>query len=851
MGNIKSSVGTLLVAVVSTCLAVACGSDGREPVDPASTTLPGDTTDAGPVQATSSRLVLQLGDDLSPTIRARFTALVASRTKVAVIAADAPLDSLSPGDNVVSIGETSAARAAISDTEVSSLAPEGFAIATADLRDPASKIRVLAARGSAKTPTKGTKAGAGRRSTAFAAYAALEDLGFAFLHPLEPTSPATLSPIAAPALRREEPRWPIRGLQLHTMHPLELTNLLEGWGPGGPDDEKGWRDMLPEWDHFLEWLLANGQNSVHWVLLEGEKWKAFATSEVRRLRISELVAHAHAYGITVGADVPIALQQQHTFRLVRPNGNLTDELNQLRGRVDWLMSTGYDYLATENGITEFTHPDATRMLTWMNELARHVGEKHGKPSYVKLHCSTGQKAEGFVDPTTGLPINYNYLPHFADARLGVMPHTVQHYGLDDPAPTYGNTDFGYVRDFLRREVGLREVVWHPETAYWVSFDVDVPLFLPVYAERRLHDLRLIGADEQAGLVGVGVHAGKRMDGQSTFSSGWEWGYWLNDVVTARAAWNPQLDAPSDEAALTRILDRSLRILGDARIPVRDLVIETARVQHEMLIEGRVGGVKPASVVRKNGQAYLQGSETWDDVSEIGTKIPGIEAAQMTQPARVGLVEMRSPIRTGPRYTGEVEPLLAEMESRFLALSAKWDALRAQVPAAALPVFDDLADSMRITARRATQIHGLYDYVDAREAPNPAPRLARLATARAALDDAALIVKTREAHYRVPAERIAGWGENPTAYRFGYLWTARSLYYWWRDEGQAVDAPRSPCYLNVLAMSEVGVGEGALNGGTSLLRTILDNPATGGDAAECLSEPSSAPTFPQLGLRTRP
>ena len=832
--------------VVSFAILGACGSDrGAAPDrDPASAPPDPPRTTTGP-----ARLVLQLGDDLAPAIRERVTAHLTARAKVTVVAPDDALDALDAGAAVLAIGETWTSRALVPEADTASLAPEGFVLKGGELG--AAHVHALAARGSPKAPTKTTKQGLGRLATGFAAYAALEELGFGFLHPLAPTSPAALTPIAPGTARREEPRWPLRGLQLHTMHPLELTDLLEGWGPGGPNDEKGFRDMLPEWDRFLEWLLANGQNRVHWVLLEADAWKDFSTSETRRLRLKELVARAHAFGITVGADVPIALQQQHTFRLVRPSGDLAEELTQLRGRVDWLMSAGYDYLATENGTTEFTHPEASRMLAWMNELARHVGEVHHKPTYVKLHCSTGQKADGFVDPKTGLPINFNYLPHFADARLGVMPHTVQHYGLDDPAPTYGNTDFGYVREFLRSEVGLREVVWHPETAYWVSFDIDVPLFLPLYAERRVHDLRLIAGDEDAGLVGVGVHAGKRMDGQQTFSSGWEWSYWLNDVVTARAAWNPHREAPSDDAAMGAILDRALRVFGDARGAVRDLLLETARAERELLIEGRVNGVAPPSIARRNGQAYLQGSETWDDVSELGTRVPGIEAAQMTQPARLGLVEMRSPIRTGPRYTGEVEPLLAAMEQRFATLATKWDALRSQVPQAALPLFDDMADAMRMTALRAAQVHGLYDYVDQRASLDPAPRLARLGKARASLDAASVIVHQRETQYRVPAERIAGWATNPTAYDFGYLWTARTLYYWWRDEGQAVDHPLSPCYLNVLAMTEVGLGEGALNGATGTLRSLLDNPTVGGDAAECLAAPRAAPSFPPLGLRTRP
>ena len=256
--------------------------------------------------------------------------------------------------------------------------------------------------------------------------------------------------------------------------------------------------------------------------------------------------------------MPIALKQQNTFRLVHPTGDLAGELTELRGRVDWLLSAGFDYLATENGTTEFTHPDATRMLAWMNELAKHVGDAHGLPTYVKLHCSTGQKASGCARPVDGRADQLQLPPAL---RRPAARRDASHrpaLRARRSAPTYGNTDFGYVRDFLRREVGLREVVWHPESAYWVSFDIDVPLFLPVYAERRVHDLRLLGGDEDAGKMGLGVHAGKHMDGQQTFSSGWEWSYWLNDVVTARAAWNPHLEAPSDEAALGAILNRALR-----------------------------------------------------------------------------------------------------------------------------------------------------------------------------------------------------------------------------------------------------------------------------------------------------
>ena len=36
---------------------------------------------------------------------------------------------------------------------------------------------------------------------------------------------------------------------------------------------------------------------------------------------------------------------------------------------------------------------------------------------------------------------------------------------------------------------------------------------------------------------------KFVTGQVIFSSGWEWGYWLSDVVAAEAAWDPRVSHP--------------------------------------------------------------------------------------------------------------------------------------------------------------------------------------------------------------------------------------------------------------------------------------------------------------------
>jgi hypothetical protein len=799
------------------CTAIAACTSADEPAD----------VGAYGVEMAPKAVVLQMGLDLPEAARARIAELLKGRVTNLSIA---PPDEAVEADSdtlVLAFGETTSTRRLIRADERKA---EGIVVRQGKLGD----ANLIAGDGGG---------GAGATSNLGAAYAAYEILasfGFAFLHPLAPTLPKSASVPLQLTPQQEQPRWPIRGIQLHTMHPLELTDLLEGWGPGGTDDAKGWEAMLPEWSRFLEWMVANRLNRVQWVLLQAKSWSAFSESDVRHDRLKRLVAEAHRWGITVGIDAPVSMEQQHDFSLIRQFGDEADEIAQLDRRVDWLMSADFDYISSESGQSEFTHADPSRMLLWINALTRRVEDVHHRHVFTKVHTSTGQTADGFADPRDGTPLNINFLSHFADPRLGIMPHTVQHYGIDDPALTYGNTSFRPIYDFMAYEAGSRPVLWHPETAYWVSFDIDVPLFLPIYAERRVSDLRMIARDEDAGKYGGAIHRpGSRIDGQMIFSSGWEWGYWLNDVVTARASYRPETSATSDLEATKRILAKALPF-GRATKDVVEAISGTAVDQKELLIEGRVNGKAPSDLYMRNGQAYLQGFETWDEISEWGTTL-GIKGAQMTQPNRLGLIDMHNPFTKGPKYSKEIAPLLAEMETRFAARAAAFDKLRGSIPEEARDLFDDLADASKMTSLRSKQIHALYDYSDAK-----VPQ--RLKDARAALDEAATIVKQREAHYRTPVERVAGWRNNPTSYEFTYLWTVHSLYYWWRDEGKVTETPLSPCYKNIIDPVDVAFGEGRWMKFASVLSTILKATVIAGGVAECLEAPKKEPVDMFKGLR---
>ncbi len=178
---------------------------------------------------------------------------------------------------------------------------------------------------------------------------------------------------------------------------------------------------------------------VEWVLLWAKEWNDFANSTERQNKMKILTDLCHTYGHGAGAgtllpssntliDVPIAEQQQHTWYMTTADGTLEQQFQKIHNRLDWLYTAGFDFLSTENGYSEFTHPDDVLMLTWINETAKYSASAHkNKKTYIKVHCSQGQICPHYQDPWTHQPLNFNFLPMFSDSNMGVYPHT----GTDD------------------------------------------------------------------------------------------------------------------------------------------------------------------------------------------------------------------------------------------------------------------------------------------------------------------------------------------------------------------------------------------------------------------------------------
>jgi hypothetical protein len=352
-------------------------------------------------------------------------------------------------------------------------------------------------------------------------YLGLQKLGFLFPHPRIAKYPsATRLTAVCGSTYVWDPRLKFRGFHFHTEHPNEwVRGFLDG-------DEKIAVDTV-------RWLARNGQNTMDVVLLRTIPLDLLAQ---RLKRPFEL---ARSLGVLTGVDVSFAMKQQKAYALA-DHGGIEPAILELARKV------AFDFLVVELGTTEFTSSDYHETLKWL-ETASHAIESSGRDLFAKIHVSVNQ-----TDPHYG---NYNFLPQYSSRKIGVWPHTVMYYGLDDSrAPVYGRADFSDMKKFLLGQTPLRPAWYFPETSYWVGMDIDVPLFLTDYLVARSEDMDVLTANH--------------VPGQITFTSGQELGYWLMDwtsalLVNRENAGNPYVGLAllgEDVAVWKKIVDFQTKLI---------------------------------------------------------------------------------------------------------------------------------------------------------------------------------------------------------------------------------------------------------------------------------------------------
>lgn len=575
---------------------------------------------------------------------------------------------------------------------------------------------------------------------------ALEAMGYRFFHPWRGVAPPTweLPPPDHAALGEHRPEIAQRGLQVHTLHPIE--SLFELWVPGPEHLEGALRTV--------DWLVKNRGNFLQWFALDDIQ-DVGADVEPWRAHTLAVVESAHRRGVRVGLAVQLfgASNLQHSFDLVENPDPGVDALEPvMRERFGVLAGLGIDHITLAFG--EFSGQPPDRFLAFVDRAAQVAREVlPGVTLSASVHVGGGEDLR--ID-YMGERIIYYFLIRYADPQIVPWVHTVMYFDLFEPAGgAYEHDDFSEHRDYLFERLRTDQpVVYHPESAYWVAFDNPVPMYLPLYMRSRFADLR--GIRDVVDAEGL-----RPLDGHVIFSSGWEWGYWQTDVAALRSSYALP-DRWEDP------LVESFAVYGE---PGRALAAELAALaesQHRTLMEEGLA-------------AYLAGR---DAIIELGFTM-GI----VGQPDRttVDQVLAMDPVARAAFETDVVHPLGA-FASRCEAIDAAVSAL--ELPDD--PFVREAQDGVAVDAHRARFVHQLYTAAVLHAAGAAVGEVdAALVQVDAELEAARVVVARRGAdlHHPDGATLTGRRVRNPTLYQYGYLREAHLLCFWERERALLRNAVR--------------------------------------------------------------
>jgi hypothetical protein len=289
--------------------------------------------------------------------------------------------------------------------------------------------------------------------------------------------------------------------------------------------------------------------------------------------------------------------------------------------------------------------------------------------------------------------------------------------------------------------------------------VSVPLFLPVYALKRRQDLDLL-ASSNITLWGLNV-----------FHSGFEWAYWLHDVLYCATTYfythTPSASSapPAPLTELARLL-KGLHVLPAALV---QLLVDLMAMEDEMF-------------VRRGGVVFLQGADTWGELLVSAYTTHAFTHAHVRTYARTHGIHTRTHARTQAVMGTHEEP--SPKAVPFSSINAKLDFLHSMadklkataskcasiilplVPnphppsrrhvyatTSPAPFLSEICDAVNMTAIRATHVYLLETTMatNANATQPTFPSAQMCALLRAAQN----VVAHREAEYRVDVQRIAG------------------------------------------------------------------------------------------------
>lgn len=572
--------------------------------------------------------------------------------------------------------------------------------------------------------TATTIAAGTRADLAFAAYVWLETIGARFFHPLEtyvPRHGEIAVPVGLDIQRR--PMTQLRGLQPHLLHPIEWFDALNG-------------DDFEAAKRLIDWLVATGHNHLQWPIMKTmdiERWKPHAAAIIDYGRERHV-----SIGVVLSLFGGTALQNNYSLA-----DDDEDWQPELEGRLDDMLTLPWDHIELVMG--EFLSRDPEYLIELLDHTMAYVAAS--SPSTTLAVTNHIGDYENLYVQFRGNEEYFYFLPKYADERVINTVHTVFFFDLFRDWGMYGHENFAGHRDFLFDQLNERTIRYKPESAYWVTADVDVPVFLPEFVNARWLDVhRLHETIENRGLP--------PLDGHTMFTSGHEWGYWMTDYLTAHVLWRP-------EAERRVFVDHYAETFGTCAARVGDTFDAYMDLQTEYLFDQRL-------------VPYLSGEDLHDDLGAV--------AGFTTHPPRVPFETAFAYDRSqAAAFRADVLTPLGEMADRSKKHIDDVAAVCAGATEEMQPWCDELLDGIEIVALRLRHSKALYEAVLSRRRSDAAAKLAEAEAIRA---EARIVVDRRAKGYRFDLEALTGPKPNPTIYPFGYLRQAHHLCYWTRQALQA-------------------------------------------------------------------
>jgi hypothetical protein len=572
-------------------------------------------------------------------------------------------------------------------------------------------------------------------------------LGFQFYHPKETIIPDLSNYVPETFSVGITPRFDKLGFHIHSQHPLEITEaLLNEKTPNGREEVKT----------YINWLCRNGQNYFEFCLLRSvnlPEWIPY---------FKPVVEYAHERGIICGVDMSLHMIQQRAFQLYKNfPSSFKKKDKQVLKNISTLMQIPWDVWNVELSTTEFSQKDQEKIHRQQKFLYDNLAKKYNVKLTTRKHVV---KEENLISNTKVKTTRTDM-----DSAYGLFVHTVMFYSLlDTSTPVYRNKDFSHLRTLLQESKQYRDTWYFPESAYWITFDASIPMFLTPYLDARLEDI--IYCDTSGGI-----------DGHITFSSGWEWNYWLIDWSIARWCWKENESGQTTQSRQTTkntetetALQFLSQVVKDEKFvqfagEVKDLQNkyikndELIKVMDAQTITDEIGGKINLEFHPRPEYPYkyIMNKATLRELDFIRKKyVVGLDR----------YVQQYNLIRSKYSF-GDTDKLINEMLRSFDIV-----ALRAEHRKNTL---------LYLITSRTNKINHTSE-----------PIQLYLDNAKAIREKGLAIVKQQENNYRYPASSIAVKKISKTVYNFGYLYTVSNLHFWEREELQAKNNKWKFWYQNI-------------------------------------------------------